>query len=305
MQIDKKDKNSDIKCPICNMLARKLDSFVESFDEKRYFCVCDKCNHAFLFPLPAEEKLDEYYKHKKSQLSNSYMRAFRRKKLPRIKRILEKIKFHNVLEVGAGSIGIGSIVQGEYSVIESSKENIKSLKKQNPSTFFYKHVDDLEKSNACFDLIFANAVLEHVKDPIKFLSFLDRKVMCNGHVAIGVPDRLLELPILEFSKDKNLFFCKEHLHSFSKESLTYYFISNGYDIVLSDSLASRKYKESVNMYIFSLKKMLFSQMQFSVRFFLDVCIKYMVMKIYKFLQYSKNDDRVEFIMIFRKNNKKQ
>ena len=54
--------------------------------------------------------------------------------------------------------------------------------------FLNKDVVDLKKCKKNYDLITLNKVLEHVIDPMKFLKFIDKKIMKEGSIIyIEVP----------------------------------------------------------------------------------------------------------------------
>tara|TARA_X000000950_G_scaffold272223_1_gene354441 strand:+ start:4433 stop:5362 length:930 start_codon:yes stop_codon:yes gene_type:complete len=234
-----------VKCIFCsgksNLFLIKKDRV--SQNPYKIF-VCEECKSGFVFQIPTEKKLQEFYQNahtpRELQLKkmlpknalNILLEAER--KFPNTtldaKRICETVKHFippalskKVLDVGAGYgfisrelIGLGYNVQS-LEVGETSRKIFYELNKFYPdSLFFSEGFSKLNKKK--YDLVVLSQVLEHLafkKNPIKDLNFILKK---NGVLALAFPNFRSLLSLILRKRD---FFIisPEHLNYFSKKAV--------------------------------------------------------------------------------------
>ena len=165
-----------------------------------------KNSHSFLevFPKPTEKFLEEIYSKKyfKNKLSASYSKFYSIEELHnRVKRSdlyidialsLSSKKKKDFLEIGAGE---GFLMKAAFKKklnvtgVDFQKDQIES---QNPDMLnFFKMSNPyiyLKKDKKKYDFIASMFVLEHLREPIKFIKILKSKLKKNGIIIISVPN---------------------------------------------------------------------------------------------------------------------
>ncbi|MFH1429251.1 MAG: class I SAM-dependent methyltransferase [Candidatus Margulisiibacteriota bacterium] len=193
-----------IYCPVCTVVTDV--EFVNNYEHKnklfenKKLYQCLNCKLIFVHPMPTENALDEYYK--KVWLNDERIIArniytemtYQIQAQERIKYLLK----HNVLldgmkvlDVGGGygylydsfkEHGFNNI---EYYMTDPSPDNVERLRSKGGRAF--AELEDVKEHE--FDLVTVCFVLEHIPEPVKFLSNILEYVRDGGYVFIDLPER--------------------------------------------------------------------------------------------------------------------
>jgi SAM-dependent methyltransferase len=135
---------------------------------------------------------------------------------------MESTKGRSLLDVGSG-IGVFPYLVKCYSAIDVYANEINKDSLEHLKNIGLKLEDEHE---GLFDIVSIIHVLEHVVDPIKFLSEFKNRLRYGGTLFIEVPDAL-EFECLEKGNDE---FNSCHLHFFTINSLVRMIESCGFKI---------------------------------------------------------------------------
>lgn len=106
-------------------------------------------------------------------------------------KLLDRIEFHNLHEVGCGEGYLVKYISGKYpdaeiSASDLSQNKINEARIKMPQISFYSEsVYSLPFPDNCFDLLVASEVLEHLEQPEKALTEILR--VTNKYVLLSVP----------------------------------------------------------------------------------------------------------------------
>lgn len=223
------------KCPLCNSSQKKYIWHNKVWGGKKNdkFLHCNNCDIVYLYPFPSQKKVAKFYQNNfgtymqerskeinwnnlKKQYDNLYKRE-----LPLRSVFLNRyLKKGNVCDVGC-STGftldyISKNKTNQTYGVEPSLEHVKFI---NPKHKIYSDISDI---NLRFDNILHYYVLEHVFNPLDFLSNLIKRLKKNGRMIFEIPNRndaLFSLYKIESYKD--FIMQKMHLFYFSEKSITY------------------------------------------------------------------------------------
>ncbi len=196
-----------MKCYNCNIgdylikLVDGKDMRFECFGKKKAVYKCTKCGLVQLLPQWTDKQLDKLYEgyNKKSDFAGA-------KPKKTITKYLEKyIKKNDViLEIGAGSgdnvLWLGNTYEYKYKIING----IVGIDKDSASapfvikTDFNQYVAD--HPAAKFDFIYGIQVLEHISDPVDFISKVINQLNDGGRFLFEIPN--IEEPLLTIYKNK-------------------------------------------------------------------------------------------------------
>lgn len=212
---------------------------------------CEQCGFVFLFPrMTPEEEKEFYEKTYRTTYNNQDAEKIWQSSLPEAKdRVIRFLHLYSkdtrLLEIGCAS---GYFL---YSV----KEYVKSVMGVELTTDFLKFARDrgldvknsldAVEDNSC-DLIFMFHVLEHIEDPVGFLTEVKKKLSSSGKLIIEVPN-VNDILVSTYKIPDHLDFYWEiaHKYYFSKESLKEVLDRAGYR---SDIHPLQRYDLSNHMY---------------------------------------------------------
>lgn len=188
-----------IRCPVCNRnsLKNKELFVIDGFSHVQ----CLVCTHVYV-KNPLKEKI-LIEKYKSSEADKAYMR---RMMTPFIKKYnsllyskyLKIFKQHGiskgkVLEIGCGTGEFLKFMKNQKKYDLYATEFIKSSKQLitkiiNKENFYYQiKIDDL-KFDRYFNLITLWGVIEHVRNPVKFLQTCNRFLSKKGKIFFLIPN---------------------------------------------------------------------------------------------------------------------
>lgn len=213
-------------CPLCeNSECIKL-----LHSTLRYACPskvyqCTKCSFTFLYPMPNQEELNNYYR---NQYRIEYQDISVQERFcddlaeasARLQRIENEFKMTSaLLEIGSGSGAFLSLAKEKFGYvagIEPDTNTTKFLKEKKLNIF--TNLREVKEKH--FDLIVLFHVLEHLPHPVTFLKDLTNCLNDGGKIIIEAPnvdDALVSFYNIE--EFKNFYFCSAHLSYFSKKTL--------------------------------------------------------------------------------------
>jgi 2-polyprenyl-3-methyl-5-hydroxy-6-metoxy-1,4-benzoquinol methylase len=222
-----------MKCILCGKNNSILMA-TEVRDGKANVFYCKKCDLAFLDNSVTENSLKEYYDDEYRKTTSLRLgsgmkpkelfltaREFQDHRLGFLKKFLRKDK--KLLDVGCSSgmfLWHAKKYVKEVVGIDYDSNSAKFAAKICSCKTYSKSIQETGISENYFDIICAFQTLEHVGDPIEFISQYKRYLKPGGIIAIEVPN--LRDPLLylyEVPHYQKFFFHKSHLWYFTKKSL--------------------------------------------------------------------------------------
>lgn len=180
------------KCRICQK------EFIQKPWLIKGFVYCPHCHTAWPKKLEKEGYGKEYYQAKSGIVSFFFTPLW---KLFYLKRnsYIKKNRVGKWIDVGAGDGGYLDSVKANKKVgVEVSKSGREIMEKKGIKTLSDKKYLNLKGANA--DVISFWHVLEHIKDPVKYLTVAKKNLKKNGEVVIGLPN--IDSFEMEITKDK-------------------------------------------------------------------------------------------------------
>ncbi|MCK9580476.1 MAG: methyltransferase domain-containing protein [Methanoregula sp.] len=208
-------KERQLFCPICGKKVPVLP--VSPYRGKHQLfhnaelCQCSVCGLIFMQPMPSAADLENYYKTVWTT-SDDVGIVYRIQAGERVRYITRHIDMApdaEILDVGAGhgllleafhKQGYGNI---KFYATDPSPENLERMKLR--GILAYPDINSL--GNQQFDLITICFVLEHIPDPVLFLTGILNHVKPGGFVFLDLPERddtfkpLLEPHVMVFTEN--------------------------------------------------------------------------------------------------------
>ena len=193
-------------CPSCLKKQWKIFRDVERDGIKQKFIICSYCLLVKQSPSLTDKKLYEYYKssYNKKNYNSEISSIFETMKTPAYARIkyLEKHKIYfkpneKVLEIGPGSGSMLSILKEKglnVEGIEPDSDASNWIKNKLNITVLNIFFDELENNKSKewienpFDWIIVTHLLEHIRNPGKFLSEISKFIKPEGKILIEIPN---------------------------------------------------------------------------------------------------------------------
>ncbi len=248
--------NTEQNCPICgNIKFRSVGRPITSpkvadFIKTDYIVLeCEICHFYFVSPMVTfskdewEKLYDETYFGKMTKWWASRRERDRKDRLNRLERKANR-KLINFLDVGCGE---------GYVLIEASKKGWKAhgidisdnrvdLARKDGISFTKADIFEAKFSDHSFDCIYMDSVLEHVLDPISYLSELNRIMKKGGVLYLGVPNenslfKDVRKFLLIMSGKRNIsarinpFVSPYHISGFTKKSLMISALKSNFKVV--------------------------------------------------------------------------
>lgn len=227
-----------VKCSLCGCeIVEMIDSTIRNADNEKYKMYrCSKCETHFLYPLPLNKQLEEYYdgKFREEVHSSTYYEKEHMDRVfgwfygeacartDRVKDILSKEDA--ILEIGC-SVGyflkaISSYVGKVYGT-EWDKKATDYIRESFPEFIVSENPQDF---GVKFDKIFMFHVLEHIGNPVQFLLELKKLMKPGGKIFIEVPNVDDVLVKTYQCKEFIAFYYKmAHIYNFNEKGLRYIF----------------------------------------------------------------------------------
>ena len=236
-QASTKESYENIGCPICGKLAASA-LFTKNNGE---YCYCQDCKHVYLSNPLTESRLIEFYTgYPTSSLDwhrneSSFYRRIYTKGLDLIDNICQD---KNMLDIGcSGGYFLTIARERGYKPqgIEPNTRESAYAKKQGIN-ILGATLEDLSEDIG-FGIITMWDVLEHIRDPIKYLKLIKSYLSPGGAVFVQVPT-CDSLAARVMRGECNMFDGIEHLTLFSAASLEIAFRQAGYTLLSLQSVIS-------------------------------------------------------------------
>jgi 2-polyprenyl-3-methyl-5-hydroxy-6-metoxy-1,4-benzoquinol methylase len=254
---DKSDSANE-KCCIC---AGELIN-LSPFDDSSRVIHCQNCHTESIRPLPTPAELDEYYSnYPATQTSEEQLHYLVILSIKALRFYLKKMEAPETswqqtrfLEVGFGN-GAG-LFAGAKLGLQSYGIDLDPVGVANAKAFAEKHsinasclqgdVSNLQDMGTKFDLVKASQVLEHVLDPVEFLSAISQSQPAGGYLIIESPNnqatfwRFKNRARKSFDRLNyyNSLKLKEHLWGYTKKSLPLLLQKVGYRTIFVQDYAA-------------------------------------------------------------------
>ncbi len=207
------------KCPICKTLNTNI-----FFKKKLNYYLCRECKTIFVSKLPKFEEIKKFYSYKfnyKPDIIKLKKNFFLYKKVyENLKKINSKGK--TLLDIGSG-YGLFLKIAKKYKIhptaLEPSNKFLPYLKKNKEIKIINKTFEEFYKQNKTssklkFDYITMFHVIEHCKNPKKWLIMAEKLLNKNGVLYIETPN--LDSFLFYYEKTNFTFLIPfEHLWIFS------------------------------------------------------------------------------------------
>lgn len=191
-------------CPICGQADFETVSKSDKFKHGIENVVCKTCSFTFLNPAPTEAALEDFYKNKYWEF---YFSPKPSEKMLTITKNPERAEYHcdyikrnidwdsvfSFVDVGGGD---GSLIKSfkrnsdenkEFILVEPSDDYRQFAVENNSCTLDYDSISQVAKSSDR-RLISMVHSLEHISNPVKFLSDLSILLNEGDYLFIDVPD---------------------------------------------------------------------------------------------------------------------
>lgn len=225
-----------VRCSLCGCSSvNRIDCKVRNAEDDRYKMYrCSGCETHFLYPVPEDGQLEEYYdgKFREEVHSSAYydkehldrvFRRFYKEACIRAERVRQELQVSDtVLEIGC-SVGyfmkaVAPYVDRVYGTEWDEKAG-QYIRDSFPEFTVAKNPQDF---GIKFDRIFMFHVLEHISDPVSFLSALKGMLNPGGVIYIEVPNVDDVLVRTYRCRDfMNFYYKKAHLYNFNKKGISY------------------------------------------------------------------------------------
>ena len=190
----------DWQCPIC--MSRKYKKVERHYAKSKIFVntklvTCNNCLAKSVHPMPSEKDLVKFNKYywKDVQSDSQDARDFHYiQALFRIKYLKKHLTcFGNmkILDVGAGHAYIYDILKSDnktinYSVIECDTIMQDELRNKGIKRV-YANWESIDESD--YDIIILSHIVEHFREPTKYLKDLKRLLKKDGYMLVEVPNQ--------------------------------------------------------------------------------------------------------------------
>lgn len=247
--INKVEFVSRVTCPFHDSCgASEKLKFLKSADDTltgRTFKImrCPICEVALTDPYPSEETVKWLYEGRTSVDNYDPNRGttmdklkdfFARNDIRRLHASANRPKIKTVLDFGTGN---GRFALASKHVFFSCSIDAVDFEMDPPSALChiegirYLPLDSFQQNSMKYDLIILRHVLEHVHNPVVFMSSMVERLTPDGVIYIEVPN-IESAHVRYFSKLSNAFFVPYHLFHFNKNSLRTLMQSVGLNCVI-------------------------------------------------------------------------
>lgn len=204
---------------------------------------CPRCGVALTDPYPSEDTVQWLYEGRDSDNYDPVQETvmdwlkdfFARQDIRRIQTMAGRPPLMTVLDFGTGN---GRFAMACRDVFPGCRVDAVDLQTEPPASLSvasgirYSPLEAFQKEAGCYDLIILRHVIEHVHDPLLFLSSLVQRLSPKGVLYLEVPNSD-SAQTRFFSSSANAFFLPYHLFHFTRQSLGGFLMTVGLDSRIS------------------------------------------------------------------------
>jgi SAM-dependent methyltransferase len=221
-----------VHCPLCSK-----NDYYQIYSQENSLCVvqCRCCKFMYVNPRPSvisdKENDEAYYK--------QYMRAANAQTVlfnNRFQEFLSGQSHGKVLDIGCATGNFLKVAEqnGWYAVgIDLSQWACRYLQESGFEDVFHTTLEEAKFPDAHFDAVHLSHVLEHVSNPINFLTEIHRVLKPKGRIIIEVPNesrfpwnyKLIHL--LQPRHTPRVYMSDKHLSLFTPKTLSRMLFQNG------------------------------------------------------------------------------
>ncbi len=219
-------QNNSNECLLCKTKNARTVSVIDRKGKPLKTCICEGCGLVFNQPIPTDDELAKFY-------SQDYRKEYKGSFRPRGRQIIRnfrRVSNHiscfsdifanakNILDVGAGSgefVFAMSYMGKNACGIEPNKEYAEYCRSQLHIDISTLAILDATFPKDSFDFINISHVVEHLNDPVRYLSMLSQWLQEDGILYVDVPN------IYSYTKmkSKGNMFHYGHIFNFSPWTL--------------------------------------------------------------------------------------
>jgi hypothetical protein len=191
-------------CPICEQTDFEIVSKSDKFNHKIVNVICKKCSFTFLNPAPTEAALEDFYKNRYWEF---YFSPKPSVKMLTVTKSSERAAYHcnyiknnidfdsvfSFVDIGGGdgtlikSLRNNSDENKEFILVEPNDKYRQFAVENDSCTLNYRSIHQVARSSNR-RLISLVHSLEHISNPVKFLSDLSALLNEGDYLFIDVPD---------------------------------------------------------------------------------------------------------------------
>ena len=239
--------NIPLDINIKNCLVCDHEGFYSRFNKDNFSIVgCRNCGFVFCNPRYSEESSKLIYNEENwfygdiSKEDGQKRKDYTENQLGLIQRSrqdlsqIEKFKHSGtILDVGCGlGFFLDATRQSGWTIygIDPSNDAINKCKQKGISNAFVGTLSEVKLPSIQFDVITAFDVLEHVVDPVGFLTQTHSMLASEGILVIAVPN-VNSIAARINGKSWSQYILPEHINYFSKNTLTRFLEKNGFKVI--------------------------------------------------------------------------
>jgi 2-polyprenyl-3-methyl-5-hydroxy-6-metoxy-1,4-benzoquinol methylase len=230
-----------VQCNLCgsDRTSKKMD-----IQEYSLLC-CENCDFYFLDPIPTHQELEKLYSPGYYSSLDSNQLGYTNYKedvdliiltaIQRYRLITSKIKPKSnfkLLDIGCAYgyyLDLARLYGWDVMGVELNPEAVREASEIFKLDIKPGRVHDHAFEDASFDLITCWDLVEHLQDPKAFFQENNRILKTGGSLVLTTPD-ISSLPSRVMGKRWMGYKTIEHIHFFSKETLSKYFEKTGFEL---------------------------------------------------------------------------
>jgi len=189
---------------------------------------CTECGHVYQeVPFDLSEKLKKIYESSHAQVSSPLGSG--NWGLERAQLFLEKLNYKlytSAIEIGCADGFILKFLENEgYNKLVGIEPSLLRNSKIGKIEFINAFANEKTSLNLKVEFIYSNGVLEHIENINGILCFSKNHLTDGGEVFFTVPNAQRELENADIS-----LFIHEHVHHYTKDTITYMLAKNGFKV---------------------------------------------------------------------------
>jgi SAM-dependent methyltransferase len=236
-------------CPVCGNGKSELFANFDRYGLPIEMVLCDSCPTMYNKTIPDSQGLKLFYSEIYRDLHSpqppmalyeeqSEMSHVLLNQLTNL-RVAPTVRFSKVLDVGSGSGGLVHAFRevGAQTFVLDPGSDFLETARENGHIAISTMLEDFSESTT-FGIVIARDVLEHAREPRRFMRNLHRILDVGGLAYVQVPT-LNHLELLGYRNSFRRYLQFAHLTNFTDESFDYLLTSEGFEVVSTPRIGAR------------------------------------------------------------------